>query len=124
MDITIRTIPHKQQRYDTCGDYLNDDKGNLSVTISDLGDWKREFLVAEHELIEYVLCKIAGISVESIDAFDMAWNEHDGIEEPGDDPEAPYYEQHQIALAYEHSLAVDLGINFKQHDRQLMKELE
>ena len=121
MNVTKTTIPHSAQRYSTSGDWQIDEKGNISITVSDLHDWKREWLVGQHEEIETVLCTIAGITQAMVDAYDMAWKEHDGIEEPGDDPDCPYYQQHQIALAYEHSLAVDVGVNFKQHDRALLE---
>ena len=121
MNITIVTLPHKAQRYDTGGDWQFDEKGNLLISVSELGNWKREFLVAMHELIEAALCKDVGITTEEVDDFDMAWEEHDGIEEPGDDPAAPYYHLHQIALAFEHHLAVALGINFRQHDRGIIE---
>jgi len=119
MNITITTIPHKAQRYPTAGDWQIDTLGNLLITISALGDWRYEFLVALHELVEVVLCIARGIPQDIVDAFDMAWQEHDGLEEPGDDPAAPYHKEHQLAECFERWAAVLLLVKWRDYEKAL-----
>jgi len=106
----MTTIPHKVQRYDTAGDWQFGKKQNLVVSVSVLGDDDCEFLVGLHELVEAWLCKKHGITQAQVDAFDMAWQPHDGIEEPGEDPDAPYFDEHQIASAVERIVQKSLGV--------------
>jgi hypothetical protein len=79
MDITVNVIPHFEQRYPTTGDwrfYKNWTRGNgdevemLSIAVSEMGDWRYEFLIAVHEIIEAGLCKHAGIDEPTVKRFD------------------------------------------------------
>src|SRR6266568_8539130 len=102
-DILIKTIPHDKHRKevgDTVGDWYNKD-GTHIVEVSKMSDRKYEALVIIHELVEGILCTHAGISPELVDKFDKDWKEHDGLEEQGDDPKAPYHRQHCMALVIE-----------------------
>lgn len=119
MKIIIETIPHKEQRYTTVGDWFYDPDGTLHIKVSALSDDRREFLVALHELIEVKLCEHYGISQVSVDDFDMAWKEHDGIEEPGDDPQAPYENQHNFAMGIEQLLAAELEVKWHDYEKEL-----
>ena len=92
MKILIETIPHKDQRYATAGDWqfkqgaidqntvvVNnaayaaqaDGSQLLHIRVSELGDWRYEALVAVHELVEALLCKYGGITEQEVDKFDM-----------------------------------------------------
>jgi DNA polymerase elongation subunit (family B) len=54
--------------------------------------------------------------------FDKAYEarrKRDDDSEPGDDPKAPYYRQHQIATAVERLLAVELGVDWGAYDREV-----
>ena len=57
MKITIETIPHNTHRYPTIGDWqflpAKEGELNLSIKVSDMGDWKLESLIALHELVEW-----------------------------------------------------------------------
>lgn len=122
MRITIETIAHNQQRYSTVGDWFFDEAGNLTIRVSQLSDWKREALVAVHELVEVLLCKEAGVSQAIVDKFDREFEEHrhpDNVDEPGDDPAAPYVKQHCIATGVERLLAAQLGVNWKEYEQEL-----
>lgn len=112
MRIVIRTLPHSQQRYDTCGDWFNE-AGTLCVMVSQLGNQREELLVAIHELVEAVLCIQKGISVEAVDSWDLEFN---GQGEPGDHPAAPYHRQHQIATIIERLLAMEMGVDWKTYE--------
>lgn len=113
---------HKQQRYDTVGDY-QDGHGFTVFTISDLGNWKYEALVAVHELVEKILCDARGISNDSIDTFDVAFeaNRPNGNDdEPGHDPTAPYHAEHVFAECIERLLAKELGVDWEEYDKTVV----
>jgi hypothetical protein len=123
MEIEIKTIPHEGQRYETVGDWLifKASKGlpppvgefKLLVRVSDMGDWRKEALVAVHELVEALLCHARHISDESVTAFDLAFN---GSGEPGDDPACPYRKEHFFATSVERLLAAEFGVDWIEYD--------
>lgn len=121
MNMTIRTIPHANQRYDTPGDWTFDGEGNLSIWVSSLGDWKVEALMAVHELVEVLICKHRGISQESVDAFDIQFEKdrksglHGEHDEPGDDRRAPYCREHCFACGVERQLASVLEVDWNKY---------
>ena len=124
MKIVIESIPHSQQRYDTCGDYYrrgNEPLGTLNILVSELPDHREMILVAIHELIEAVLCDAAGISFNEIDRFDMAFVPNEECSEPGADPAAPYYSQHLLATAIEIVLAAELGVDWSTYARHIQE---
>lgn len=106
--IIIEALPQDQMRYDTTGDWFFDQEGNLVIQVvgSDPFDDDSAFLVALHELIEVKLCHKAGITQGAVDTFDFAFT---GKGEPGDDPAAPYRNQHRQAMILEHLMALFLG---------------
>ena len=125
-NISIRVIPHKDQRYDTVGDYQK--LGNVtSITISkSMADY--EFLVTLHELIELYLITRKGISIKDIDNFDMQFEEMRlnyphivGDKEPGDDENAPYFFAHKIATEFERKMAEYLNIDWNKYDQVINK---
>lgn len=123
MQILIESIPHKDQRYDTCGDYYNEYAGDtLRIKVSELADKREMLLIAIHELIEWAICDTKGITNEAIDTFDMAYGTQSG--EPGDDPAAPYYLAHQIATVAEQLVASIMGVDwaaYKDHVKGLKR---
>lgn len=118
MNITIKVIPHAQQRYDTCGDWQFDAEGNLNIKISDTGDWKTTFLIARHELDEAILCRARGITQEQVDAYDFAHPEAGG-DSFSDNNDAPYSESHNDALAAEWVMSRLLGVDWTEYTAQL-----
>ena len=122
MKIIIETIPHDQQRYPTCGDWQWTDSETLSIKVSQLSDWRREALIAIHELAEVLMCKQDGVTEESVDIFDKEFekNRPDGNEdEPGDDPLSPYRKQHFTATNIERILAQALGVDWKEYEDEI-----
>ena len=113
MRILIQSIPHKDQRYPTCGDWWTDPDGNLQIRVSEMADPKFMQLVAVHELIEALACKARNIDQLAVDKFDQGFN---GPGEPGDDSKAPYYLQHQIATGVERIVAAHLGVKWLEYD--------
>lgn len=106
--IIIKIIPHKEQRYDTCGDYWLDESGDIQLRISELGDSKSEMAVLIHELVELGLVLQNAIPIEKIDDFDTKFEKLRGREptligeqEPGDMVSAPYHREHVFATKVE-----------------------
>lgn len=113
----VESIPHKNQRYKTCGDWQFLPNG-LHVSVSDTGNRMSNLLVALHEVVEAILCETSGISEEDVDKFDMEFEANrtdSSLEEPGDDPKAPYYKQHRVADIVERLVAVEAGVNWEEH---------
>lgn len=121
MNIKIEIIPHEQHRYTTVGDWFFDAAGDLTIRVSKLSDWRREVLVAIHELVEVVLCKHYGVTQEQVDKFDMeefSYEDHPD-EEPGDSPDAPYKRPHFLASSVERMLAAELRVDWKPYEEEL-----
>lgn len=123
MNIIIKTISHKEQVYETVGDWRFDDKGNLNIFVSEMGDWKKELLVALHELVEVALCKDRGIKQKDVDSFDIEFEKvravYPGIignQEPGDMISAPYHKEHVLATSIEKYVASELGVNWQEYE--------
>lgn len=126
LQINVKVINHKQQRYNTIGDWIWKYKSELDtlvldIYVSDLGDNKMNALIAIHELVEAVLCRFNDpeITGEEVDKFDMS---HPELEEPGDNLEAPYCTQHLVASDIEKMIAGRLKINWEDYERRI-KEL-
>lgn len=116
--ITMLSISHDQQRYETIGDWLYPDKNELLITVSKMDDWRYEVLVAVHELVEAVLCQDRDITQEEVDEFDLV---HKNEEEPGDNPEAPYHAEHVFAGNVERLLAHELGVEWSEYEEAIAK---
>jgi hypothetical protein len=140
MQVRIRTIPHEGQRYPTTGDHRIftgqaiqgsfDIDDVLEVTVSCMGDWRYEMLVGVHELVESLLCKKNGVKEESIDRFDMLYEDAreknrdffpcgcamSATSEPGDDIHSPYRHEHRAATLVEQFLAEKLGVDWTQYE--------
>lgn len=117
MKIDIRTIDHKKQRYDTVGDYISffDDGANRQIAVSKMGNVDYEFLVALHEMIEQHLCLKRGIYEQEITDFDIQFEKdrkEGNVDEPGNDPRAPYWKEHQLATHVEKIMAQELGVDW------------
>jgi hypothetical protein len=126
MEIHITTIPHSEHRPEagpTVGDWQwsknEDGEDVLTMRVSQTGDWRQDMLIAYHEFFEALACKQNGVDEKAVDAFDSAWTEHDGMDEPGDDPQAPYYSEHQGAMVAERHLANYLGVNWIKYEQAI-----
>lgn len=122
MNITITTVKHEDQRYDTAGDWHDG-----AILVSEMGNEDYEFLVALHELVEMHLCKKHGVTQEQVDAFDLQFDEerknrsHDPLDEPGNDGRAPYFHEHQLASIIEREMADKLGVDWNDYDDTVLK---
>lgn len=122
MKINIESIPHKEHRYPTCGDWWIDPDGTIQIRVSEeMGD-KSQQLVAVHELAEVLMCLANGVSQEDVDRFDMDFEKHrhpDDESEPGDHAEAPYCREHGYATAIERIMATHMGVEWLDHEKRI-----
>ena len=125
MDIILNVIPHHEQRYPTCGDWqLNYEQKTVIIRASELNNWRYEFLVQFHELIEAMLCFSRGITTEVVDKFDMEYENRRDIgdeSEPGDDSNAPYRREHFFATSLERLMAAELGVDWDKYEEEIYK---
>jgi hypothetical protein len=119
MKINIQTINHEEQRYPTVGDWWVDSDGTWQVRVSKMSDWRYEVLVAIHELVEMAWCQWHGVSEQAVTDFDIEF-EHEreprNVDEPGDDPAAPYHHGHQWATGVERFVSLMLGVDWKAYE--------
>ena len=114
--VRIETISPKEMRYRTVGDWFFTGTGCLTIQVADTGNWKYNLLVAVHELIEVMLCTVAGVTEKQVDRFDIA---HQSDEDPGTHPKAPYHSQHLIAMGVEMILAAIMGVKWRIYEDAL-----
>jgi hypothetical protein len=122
--MVLRSIPHKNHRYVTCGDYFKEGKYWQVVTSKTNADM--EFLVLIHEMIELYLTQKRGIAEPKIKAFDeMFEKERDSgkwkDEEPGDDRRAPYYNEHQFSTKIEKLCCDELKIDWDKYEETMLR---
>jgi len=119
--IIIETIPHSQQRAENVGDYFQDPEGTWHIKVSDMGDWRMNFLIYLHELIELGITQAWCISEPDIQKFDEMWfaeqakGLHPDDAEPGFDPRSPYYQAHEYSTLIENLTARELCINWQEY---------
>lgn len=119
--INIEIIPHENQRYETPGDYWIDDDKIMQIRVSDMGDFKKESLVYIHEIVEYILVLSRGISEKEIMDFDIEFEknrEEGNNNEPGDEVDAPYQNEHNYATSVERMMCAALGIKWNEYDKE------
>jgi hypothetical protein len=120
LKIDITTLPHKFQQYKTLGDWTGGDRHRM-VFVSEMNHTDYEFLIALHELIEHALCLKRGITDDEVTKFDK---EFQGDGEPGDDPKAPYWREHQVASLIESWICEELGLSEEKYNEFLNTFLE
>jgi hypothetical protein len=122
LKIKVETIHHGHHRYPTVGDWWHTPTGEWEIRVSQLANWKYEFLVAFHEMIEAALCRDRGISEAEVTQYDKSFEfdrAPDDASEPGDQITAPYHWQHQIATMFERVMARQLGVNWDEYERTI-----
>ena len=122
---TLSEIRAKQ-----AGDWQFEPHHNIIVTSLDVGDWKYNYLIMIHELIESLLCMVRGISEEDVTDFDVAFEterdqgKHSSEDEAGDDPRAPYREPHGFASIIERLVAREIGIRWDEYEVAVLAALK
>jgi ASC-1-like (ASCH) protein len=120
-NVLIKTIPHKNQRYETVGDWVISKGGKITIKVSDMNNYNYCALVAIHELIETLLCKNRGVKEVDVSRFDKQFEKdrakglHSLTEEPGDSPLAPYRLEHRFSTKLEKILCAELGLEWDKY---------
>ena len=114
--INIRTIKHKNQRYETLGDYFYDEFDTLYIKVSDTGNQYYNRIIVIHELIEELLTRYKGIKEEKILEWD---NNHLDSDDPGSLKDAPYNKEHLFALQIEKDICYYLGLDWDIYEERL-----
>ncbi len=133
MKIIIETIPHLEQRYNTCGDWQWEEE-TLHIKVSEMGlakdylTYYAEMVIGIHEAIEALLCRFDGVTEKQVDEFDTSKTIQKEIEkleiEPGDHPKAPYRKQHLLATGIEKILCVLFHIPWFEYEGRLIEMTE
>ena len=121
MKILIETIPYSKMRYPTVGDYFIKD-GIVYIQVAKLGNWRYEACSIAHELVEFFVVKYQNIPLKKIDHFDDLFErkrEEGNIDEPGDDPRAPYKTAHSVASGIERIVAAMLCVGWKKYSQKV-----
>lgn len=116
-NIRIDTIPHSNQRYNTVGDWYYDETLRVPrIFVSQMSDWKYEFLVGLHEMVEWVLCSTSNITPKQVDEWDMSHAESD---DPGSIIECPYFYQHKTAVLVEKIVCHIMNIDWNVYEDEI-----
>ena len=89
-------------------------------------DERYVFLVALHEMIEYELCRMNGVTDGDVVRFDREFEDerkahlHSLEAEPGDDPRAPYRAEHGFATMIERTVARKMGVDWSAYERAVL----
>jgi hypothetical protein len=114
MRIEIKAIEPGAIRYSTCGDWQWLPDGSLVVSVPDYGGQNDSaFLVALHEMVEAWLCRRDNISEKDVSIWDMC---NPDLDEPGDDPNAPYFRQHKVAMDIEKKVCNAMHKDWREHE--------
>lgn len=124
LNIHITTVDHGKHLcgYPTVGDWNWTSAGNLNITVSKLGDYRKELAVAIHELIEVMLCRERGIQQYEVEDFDRSYEqkrEIGDISEPGDSPYAPYRKEHFFATTIERQIIHEFGLDWRKYEEAI-----
>lgn len=124
MRVIASTIPQKDQRYRTVGDYqVESDEATLEEVwrfrITATEDWRSAAAVFLHEFVEAMLTKERGISIAAIDEWDTRKTPLTQHMEPGDMPGCPYGREHRFAENLERLFVAELGLTWAEHEEEL-----
>ena len=146
----LQTIPHKLQRYDTVGDWIPGSPAKITVSQMGNDDYEFlvmvhelvEFYLCQKRGIGDKEVSAFDIKFEKNRAKEIreARKRHrrspsylhwkhgflkrtiDAInsKEPGDDPKAPYFKEHQFATMIEKALCRELKVDWRKYDKTIM----
>jgi hypothetical protein len=122
LKIHIETAPFETLRNKQVDDYWYDSDGTLQIRVAEeLSDERRQHAVIIHALWEALTCRHTGVIVQMIDW----WDEHfqtfglPPTVEAGDDPQCPYYRQHQMATIIERLFIEETGDNWQEYEKEV-----
>lgn len=106
-------------RYSTLDDY-GIEGNKIWFEIKDTGNLGYNLILLIHAIIEFLLTQGRGIPVALIDRFDA---DHPESDEPGDEMNSPYRNEHCVAVGIERILCAYLNIPWKAYEETLIKSL-
>lgn len=118
------TIQQGSPRNSQCGDWAEDEYGDIYITISPMAR-DSYVAVAIHEIIEKLLCDRARVEDGAVTKFDYKFERERAMglqyedAEAGDDHRAPYREQHQAATFVERAVCGALGLTWEEHSSNI-----
>lgn len=129
MNIKMISTAANKIRAEQAGDWwLFPHNGNgIVVHVIDGLPPESQLAIAIHELVEAYLCGKHGVDENAVVAWDERYEQdrkdgkHGPAEEPGDDPGAPYLEEHRAATRVEREVCQALGLSWKEHERLLLE---
>lgn len=113
--------------YSTAGDWWVDEDGVLQIRVSNLNHERSEHAIIVHEYAEAIQCLRTGVTDLQICEFDRKFEAereqglHSEAAEPGDDPRAPYREEHQGATHVERAMCHALDLSWNEHQSDVTK---
>ena len=110
-------------RNDIKNDQLDDygiNKNELWFQIKDTGVELYNLILLVHAMVEYMTTQARGIPLAIIDKFD---DRHQDSEEPGDEVNSPYRNEHNMAVGIERILCAYMNIPWKVYEEALIKSL-
>jgi hypothetical protein len=116
---TLTVLFKDQIRNGQLDDYGVDGE-RLWFEIKDTGIEGYNLLLLIHAIVEYLLTEGRGIPLAMIDKFD---EDHPDSEEPGDEVNAPYRNEHCLSIGIERIICAYLNIPWKVYEERLIKSL-
>lgn len=102
-------------------DYWYDEDGTFQIRVAEeLSDERRKQAVILHALWEMLTCRHAGVTIQAIDMWDAHFQGFVAPgEEAGDDPNCPYYRQHQGATIVERMYIEQTDDNWQEYEKEV-----
>lgn len=94
------------------GDYWVDESGVLQIRVAEYPNDIQEIGTIIHELLEVWKLYKRGITIEEVEAFDVA---HEYHEDPGCLPDAPYFVEHMESMDVEKLLCRQMLFNWNEY---------
>jgi len=118
VNVKIVSVPQHKIRSRQVGDWWFFNRDSYVIHVLDTLSPEAQLAVAIHELVEAFLCRKEGITDGEVTTFDDQYEaereqgKHKEDDEPGDDPHAPYREQHSSATFVERAVCHVLSVNW------------
>ncbi len=111
MKITITGLPAEKMRYPgTHVDYFDRGKHTI-IDVIEQSNPLHEYILTIGALVKYMLLKARGISLDDIEAWDK---QNEGTLH-GDDPQSPYFYEHQFSQIIEALVCNELGLKYHEY---------
>lgn len=124
MRIIMASVPKELIRAEQSGDWSYGPDLIMAFVLEDCIP-ESQLAILIHELIEAFLCRKSGVSDKEVCAFDALYEkerqagQHGENHEPGDDPRAPYREEHMAATHVERAVCLALGLTWEEHEKEI-----